>query len=421
MSARSVMLTGAAVSLLAPLAHGADLTITAGAEFEWTDNVFASSSERRNDLVESLTFGADAEDSEASYSYNIGYQMSHERYERDSFAAENYYTGDASLLWFPLPGRFDWRFEVASEVTQRSSQGALTPDNRDQRTTYSTAPRLVLFSTPRDMVYIGTNASKVTFREDDGNDSDRFGGTVGWLHTLSSLTALVFMTNHEEINFEDVEDYQRSSYSFGVNRQINGGSVSIAAGQTELVPEESETRKGMNATGNIEWSNLTHSLSMVLSRDLTDTSSSFGGWAEGGDFTPGDVNTGELALVTRTRISLADVFRVSPTLEFSMMVYSESEKSDDDTTDIDRKGTSLRATKSLSIETSVRAEYSYERDDDLALNSVERTSTYRLALDKRYGSRVTVSGWVRREASKSDVDDFGYEVHAVGVSGLVSY
>lgn len=422
MSRRNMVVAGTTISLLAPVAHGVELTLNAGAQLEWTDNVFASSTERRNDLLETVFFGADVEDSDASYQYGIGYTISHERYQRDSFAAENYYSGEAFLLWMPLPGRFDWRFDVQSDVTQRNSQGALTPANRDQRTTYSTTPRLVLLSLPRDNVYVEGNASRITFREDEGNDSDRIGGTLGWEHALSTLTSLSLSGSQEQVTFDDEgSDYERNRYSLGVVRQINGGSVSLSAGQTELEPEDSDKLRGANAAANITWGNGIHTFSLDASRDLTDTSAGFGDWADGETFNPGDVNTGEVALVTRTRISLADTYRFSQTVDLLAMVYSDSEQSDDETTDADRLGLSLRAVKNLSETLSVRAEYSYERDEDLVTEQVERTSTYELAMDQRFEDRIFVSGWLRREAATNDIDDLGYEVHTVGLSGGLEF
>lgn len=421
MSEKRSWMAGITISLLIPAAQAAELTLSAGGELEWTDNVYASGSDKRNDLLETLYVGAEVEDSDASYAYRVGYLISHERYERDSFDAETYYVGDAFFLWTPLPGRFDWRFAVGSEVTQRSSQGASTPDNRDQRTTYSTTPRLVLLSLPRDNLYLEGNASKVTFREEEGNDSERAGGTLGWQHTLSELTMFSVTGSHEQVTFDDAGDYDRDSYSLGVTRQINGGSISLTGGRTELTPEQGDSFEGTNAAANITWGNDIHLFALDATRDLSDTSAGFGDWAGGGIFSPGEVNTGEVTLVTRTRISLSDTYRFNPTLTLFGMVYDDKEVSEDETTDLERVGVALRAVKNITAETDFRIEAGFEQSDDQLLGREEKTSVYLLAIDKRFDERATVSGWIRRESADNDLDDLDYEVHSIGVSAGLAF
>src|SRR5690606_29165558 len=124
---------GAATLLAVQSASAIDLTLHGGVELEWTDNALRANENRRHDLLETLRAGVVANESETWYQLNLGYEVSYERYERDSFDAETYYNGTGSLMLIPIPDRFDWLFSVQSTTTQTRSVLPDTPDNRDQR------------------------------------------------------------------------------------------------------------------------------------------------------------------------------------------------------------------------------------------------------------------------------------------------
>ena len=419
MGIKKQLVIGAAALAYMQGAYSLELTLLGGAELEWTDNVYLSNENRRNDLLETIRAGVRAEDSDTWYELNLDYEASHERYERESFDAETYYSGAASVLLIPLPDRFDWLFSVESTTTQRDSVLADTPDNRDQRNIYRTAPRLVLLALSRDTVALNAEASRITFRDDEESESNRVGGSLTWDHQLSVLTSLNLTGGHQKVNFELAEDYERDSYSLGFTRQINNGTISLSAGQTRLTPEESEELEGANYMGSIEWGTDLHSFRFDAIHDLTDTSAGFAsGVNTSPEFlSPTDINTGEVDIITRTRFSLSDTYLVTGATTLYGMIYNDDEESETDPADTtERTGGVLSVRRGLNPDVDLELAGRYEKSREGVDEIEDDTVNIRLSLYKRFGEQVTLAGWLEREEGDGEVDEQDYEVHRVGAS-----
>jgi hypothetical protein len=418
MGIKGQLALGASALLYLHGAHAFELTLIAGAELEWTDNVFLSDEIRRNDLLEVINLGARAEEAESWYTLNIDYQASHERYERESFDAETYYSGAASLNLIPLPGRFEWLFRAQSETTLSQSVLPDTPDNRDQRNTYSTAPRLTLLSLPRDTVYLSAEASTVTFRNASDSESDRVGGSLSWLHAFSQLTSLDVTAGYEKVNFEVSEDYEREYYRIGINRALKSGSFAVSAGQTRLIPEFSDELEGTNFLASLDWEIDAHAIRLEIAHDLTDTSVGFADGVSAGPvaFPIDDVNTGQADIVTRTRVSLSDTYSPDTTTSISLQIFGDEENSEVDTTETKRQGGVVTLRRELKPGLEAELTAGYEKSREIPTDIEDDTSNVRLSLAKRFGQQLTLSSWVEREESDSDLDLLDYEAHRVGVS-----
>lgn len=416
MGIRSQLALGATALLYLHGAQAFDLTLLAGAELEWTDNVFLSDENRRNDVLEVINVGARADETESWYTLNLDYRASHERYERESFDAETYYTGAANLNLIPLPGRFEWLLQVQSETTLTQSVLPDTPDNRDQRNTYSTFPRLTLLSLPRDTVYLTGQASKVTFRDASDNESDRAGGSLSWLHAFTPLTRLDVSTGYEKVNFDVSEDYQREYYRVGVNRTLKSGSLAISAGQTRLKPEFSDETDGMNYLASLAWQLDTHAISLEAVHDLTDTSIGLGNGSSTPTFPVGEVNTGRADIVTRTRVALSDTYSADATTSIYLQVFGDDEKSEIDTSKTRRSGGSAALRRELTAGLDAELMGDYEKSREMPSNIEDDTTRVRVSLAKRFGQRLRLASWLEREESDSDLEGLDYEAHRVGVS-----
>jgi hypothetical protein len=418
MGFKSRFAIGATALLYVQGASAFELTLFAGAELEWTDNVFLSDQNKRNDLLEVINVGARAEEAEAWYTVNINYDISYEQYERESYDAETYFNGAASINLIPLPDRFEWLFSVESETTLSQSVLPDTPDNRDQRNTYTTAPRLTLLSLPRDDVYLTAEASKVTFRNATDSESDRLGGSLSWLHALSSLTGLNVSAGYEKVNFEVSEDYEREYYNIGFDRELKSGAFSISAGQTRLTPEFTEELDGLNFLASLEWGLDAHTLRIEAAHDLTDTSVAFeeGVRTEFEQFSVDDVNTAEVDIITRTRLTLSDTYSPNRTSSIYGEIYTDQEKSETDDSETDRAGGVLTFRREMRPGLNAELMLAYEKSRELPTEIEDDTANIRLSLAKQFGEPLTVASWIEREDSDSDIDLLDYEAHRVGIS-----
>lgn len=414
---------GTALLCYFPCAFAVDLTFTAGAELEWTDNAFLTESDREDDLIETIRLGVAAEETDSLYQLRLAYQAEHQRYEQESFDAETYYNGSGSLLLTPIQDRFDWLFSVESTTTQTNSVLPDTPDNRDQRTVYRTSPSLRILSLSRDTLTLSGDASKVEFREEDESDSDRAGGSVDWQHLLSQLTSTNVVLGYEKANFEIEQDYAREYYTIGFTRQINGGSASLSAGQTRIKPEDDEESDGVNFAATVNWTKNAHALFFEARQDLTDTTVGLLDATEGSQdyLSPTEVNTGQVDLVTRTIVIISDTYTFNSTTSLMGSLYGDQEETETEENESTRVGASVFFRRSLTPEVDATAEYRYEVAEEGLLEIEERTENINLGLDKRFGEDLSLRFWLEREASDSDLDGLDYEVHLIGATVTATF
>lgn len=398
--------------------------VTAGLSAEWTDNVFLTNQDRRNDWVETIDLGADLQDQETLYQYAVDYSVSHDRYERGSFDSTTYYNGRANLNLSPFPRRFEWNNSIQSETTTRDSSALNTPENRDQRNRYTTSPSLALILLPRDRVSLIGNAERVTFRESDGSDSDRAGANLDWTHAATSLLDLSLNVGQEKVQFERDEDYRSTDYHLGINRRINGGNVWLALGHVKVEPEISEETDEPQYEANIEWSNQLHLLTFRAYHDVTDSSVGASRFFEPSDNIelPNDVNTDEVEIVKRTRYSLGYGYGMEGRYSINPSLYLDDEEAVDGSSDTLRKGFNLLMERNISAQMRASFEFNFARDDNkdvletVTTQRVDYSKFYRLALAHDFYESVGAEFWITREDADRQLDAEDYEVHTVGAS-----
>lgn len=410
-----------------PAFSAVETGLTAGVTGEWTDNVFYSAGERRNDWRETLNLGANLNGAETVYQYGIDYNVAHDRYQRDSYDPITNYDGTAFLNLSLLPGRFEWYSSVTSSTTLLEGSGADTPDNRDQRDQFLTSPRLALIALPRDRVLLSGEAEKIQFRESEQSDSDRVGGDLAWTHLLSPLLDLTASASLQQVDFDLAEDYDSTNYRMGFVRRINGGSFGASVGQTTLTPEFSEEFDGLQYEANFNWGVDRHSVYAQASRDLTDSSV---GLQSESLVAPGletqDADTNEVDLVTMTYFTLGYGYTVQGSFAFNLNVYHDEEASEDESRDIVRDGVGFIATRELGPEMRASFEFNYQRYDShdqvmVPVDQVDYTRSYRLSLERDFYEQLTARLWLGREESDREVALANYEVHVVGATCEVRF
>ncbi len=401
--------------------------ISGGLSTEWTDNVYLTANDRRNDVLETLNLGANLADQESLYQYGLDYIVDYERYERESYDATTSYNGTAFLNLSFLPRRFEWYSAVQSETTLVQSSSADTPDNRDQRDMFMTSPRLTVISLPRDTVTLAAEAEKVVFRESDQSDSDRLGGDLTWVHALSPLLDLNAKASQQQVDFDVASDYDTTNYQVGFTRRINGGSISVAAGKTTIEPETGEKFDGAQYQADANWSSEPHSLTFQAYRDLTDTSVGLAGEVETtGQVTPADIETGDVTLVTRTHYLAGYGYGFTGSFSINTNLYFDEEQAEDDSTDVIRKGIGLIASRELSPEMRASFEFDFERYDStdidaIPVEQVDYTRRYIISFERDFYERLRANVWLRREESNRELDVASYEQHAVGAGLQVTF
>ncbi|MAR90236.1 MAG: hypothetical protein CML06_05055 [Pseudomonadales bacterium] len=401
-----------------PLSAAINSEYRVGITEEWTDNVYFASSDKRHDLISELFVGVDFSNDERSpHQYGMEYQFTREEYLRDSFGGTNYLEGAGYADVELLPQRLFWNSTVVSSVTQRNSSGPDDPDNRDQRNTVSTGVDYNLVSGIRDTLSLGVEATAVRFRETDGS-SDRYSADASWVHRFNRLTSGGFSCTGEDVNFrdQDNEDYESVQCLLTLSRQLVRGSVAMEAGRRAINPATGETVDGLSYNLNFSWLDGPHRLSVVATRDITDTTVGLDSDLFVGGIDPLDQNTDITALTLRKRVEMSYGYRLSGSSEVEALVYRDSDDIYDSTLDNDREGVYLGYTRQLTRDTELSLKYDYGRSEtalDSSRSSVDYNQVFQILGTRIFSRHFDVSLGLTAERQDGKQASRDYEVYSV--------
>lgn len=392
--------------------------VNVGVGSEWNDNVYNSSYQRRSDFINQVFLDANLSSVDEVTEYGLSYGVRHESYARDSFDRNNYFDGTGYLNVSLLPNRLSWNNDIASSVTLRDSVEPNTPTNRDQRNSASSGLNYLLVNTNRNQLSASLSASIITFRETTQNDSVRQNAGLAWNHGFTRLFSGGFSCNAGKVEFDTQQSYDSYDCSLTAEKSINGGSIEASLGKSRIEPDQSEAVDGAVYSLSANWQSLPHHLRVTSSRNVSDTTV---GMADL-DFTgvgsqPIDVNTNVATLTARTRTEVDYRYYASSVMEYSSLLYTDTDdlyKSDLDTI---REGFFLSAMRQLAGRSRIRASYQFERSqyaESTSSETLDYVRNVRLDFDKSFSDQFSMRCWVNAENQKSLVAARTFEVYSVG-------
>ncbi len=403
-----------------PVIYGApavDQKLSLGVYNEWSDNVEAVADGGSSDMITNIYAQIKVAGKIRQVNYGIGYTVQNESYQKDSFGDRNYLNGSANLDWDIIPKKLFWNNSIVSRTTLRSSNSPDLPDNRDQRNTFVSQPGFILHPSNRDTVLVTASVSKVDFREDGGNNSDRLGSAIDWGHKFTTLTSGGVECNYESADFDQQVGYKSYDCQLNAVRLINNGKLEASFGQKVLNPDQGEDLDGSVYTIRGEWSKGAHSFYFVSTRDLTDSSVGFTriNFVDS-VVKPVDIDTSDAKLVERTRtvVGLGEIF--SPTFGISAFLFRDSEDvyaSNDDTL---REGLVVTFDKKLNWNYGTKADFQIENTTLQQGSPEEFDESYkeiRLELYKELTEELRVAGGVRVENQTADAATSEFEINTL--------
>lgn len=235
----------------------------------------------------------------------LGYQFYARKFAEHSQPDEEYADGSSTLVF----GKAE---DPAALSLQHSRRRLLTtPDavdlvsNQQDREIITAEPEIRKKVWGADKLYIRGQASRISFPDNDLQNSKRNGYSLGWVHPMSRASILQIFAQQTEITFDElpVSDYTYATTMASYAVKLRQLSYQVEVGYNQNKPEVGEEEGAPSYRLTVEYLAGYHQLELSASRMLTDTS--FGnGNEEGVNPLPG--NDGLNVDIDRIERSSAD-------------------------------------------------------------------------------------------------------------------
>lgn len=383
----------------------------------WIDNVYFASDEQRNDVLGTAKLQLSLNSVDEVTEFDLGYEISHENYLRDSFGNENYIQGVGSLNVNLLPHRLVWISNIQSEITRRDSIGVDVPTNKDQRNFAQTGLEYFLLSGVRDSVSISPSVSVTRFRAADFNNNNRGLLELNWRHALSRLTDSGFNCEAEKVDFTEADgDYDTARCNVAYGRRLSNGSIAADIGKRWINPAVGDTIDGLAYTIGVEWEQVKHNFNLYAVRDILDNTDSLGGGGFVGTSSPVEVNTDIRSLTVRKRVELQYDYLHSRADQIGFRVYQDAEDLYESNADTDRVGSAISYRRSISPQLLALFRYSFEKiafADGTPDEVVDYEDFYLIEMRKEFSRQLEVYWSLESELRRAKLAERDYEVYSV--------
>lgn len=396
---------------LAQLEWAADVFI----ENEYTDNARRTNEDEVEELTTSLGARVALSVAESRYTADALYSLERNYYENNVFSDNSTVVGSLALLGVVIPQRLDWIFNQTEEEVKTDSRLADTPDNREQRSVFSTGPRIYFNPTQIDTIQLSGTFRRTELEESDSNNSEVVSGLFSWGHELTELSEFNMTASVDEVSYTEIDDfeYTRESLSIGFSGERPQFLYSVSIGGNRISSDNEDDRTGANISLSISKEYSFSSFEFLVARSLTDTVNATGLEAEivpdvGTEIT--DVNT--ISIVERTDALIAGDFSLIPdrlTLGVSLAnskVTSEDEGGADQNTTRFDAGLNYFLTRDAELFASL----SYV-DDEFLIEPTRNDNTYLLRVGSRYSftNRLNCEVAIAHEQRDSDQESLDFE------------
>lgn len=399
--------------------------MSVGFQSKWQDNISKTSTNRESGVVNSINFGVKLDGEQRYYTYGGDYVIKHEWYSDSNFENSNYFNGRLFLNLEILPGRFFWNNKLISAVSLRNSNTPNIPTNRDQRTSISTAPSLVLIKTKRSSLTANASASKTYYREAEQNGGINKGVNLDYSYQFSKLVSGGVTCGFQKTEFDSEADYNARECALNMSRRLKQGAASFSIGKTNTDPSAGVDVDGTTYAVQVDWGLENNRYYFLSNRAITDTTAA-GIFIEFDEdaITPIDVNTDILDLVARTRTEAGVSRDINAKLSATFFLYRDKLDLYNSLEDTVRDGIGLNIGRDFIANTTLELTYRFEKSvfgEQTSLQSTSYSSKYKLSTKYNYSDALNFSMFVDAEDKRADIEFDTYEAYSIGVAGTLSF
>jgi hypothetical protein len=250
----------------------------------------------------------------ATTDLDFDYRYTHDTWLDDSFGDRDTLEGYGIFTWQPKD-YFQFFVNNRRRDLIVNNTFADTQNNRSVRSVTELGALFTARLGPVDSLNLAPVYRLVNYNSGEGIDSKRPGLVAFWEHRLSPTDNMSVNFFAERIDFETdavQNDIDRAQAFLGYAARLNHLRYDFEAGYTwvkvdDANPPANESDQGTDFSGPllralVQYQQKNHIFNFIAVRDLTDTSIGLDDSEFGSEYTSGDTDVNQLALVTRTQV-----------------------------------------------------------------------------------------------------------------------
>lgn len=208
-------------------------------------------------------------------------------------------SADGLLELHAVPDKLYWKTRASYGQVRIDVVGAVGPSNRQQTSSFSTGPEIVLPLGDRTSLRAGGSISNQSYEVTEDLDSESIAARLGLERQIDAVTKLSLVGETRDIEYElDGQTHDISTLSLEYRRELASGEAFVSIGQGRVAIDDVDADPVV--VGRLVWNRALGARSRIeicAGREITDAGSAFvgAGVAVG---CPGDFSS--LASIART-------------------------------------------------------------------------------------------------------------------------
>lgn len=255
--------------------HAVELTVEAGYEAEYSDNVALTSDDEQSGWIQTPQIGLIATHEGPTVSASADYSLSHEIYQHNTFDDQTTAEGTALLTWRAIAERLTFDLSNSSTQTTIDSQTQNVPTNQQVTNTATAGATLTLDGLSNHIVELGYDYSVVTAQRTD-TDSVRQTGTASYIIPISTERRVQLNASYGDVNYDSSQSIDYVSNSADIQYVSTGEVIELDTSIGYTVFDQSQQTDDVSGTTgdiNIVWhANLNTTVTASYSRSIEDQS-----------------------------------------------------------------------------------------------------------------------------------------------------
>lgn len=409
---RFICLLGFSLPVLA-----AEYTAMLSNSVEHTDNIGLASDVKDQDTVHTLSLSAGVVEERKTFQTNANFILEKEHYYNGSYEGETTLSTGLGLLNFDLVEDFlSWQTSFTRSQTLDDPLEQARPGNLGHRDTLSSGPSITYIMSPTMYLTGEGSYTIVENSQSDTSDTQRADLSAAITHQINSITGVSLTGQYEAmLDADGTEKYDRIQLGVGFFREFVDGSVSLSAGRTQLVPEDSaETESNFYSLSFNRQQLWLHDVTISYLEDVSDASIGFELTIP--SISPFTVDGND---IVKRRVASLSISREVGVYDYGFDFTWEYEDYDQQNEDEKVKEVSFSLSRDFFSDFSMGLAVEFNQTDYLGQASVgkDNTATYQIDADYQFSPSVSMGGFIQRAARRNSQNATReYEELSVGIS-----